>query len=363
MAPSAETQLKPNVEKQEEEEEYYSYASQLAMSVVLPMAMKTAIELQVFDIIAKAGPCAKLSALEITTQIPTRNPNAPTMLDRILRLLFSYRVLDCSVSDGKRMYGLSPVSKYFVSNDKDDGVSLSPYLVLPLQTEFLECWPLLKDAIIEGGIPFNKVHGMHFFENLAVNKKLNDVYNKAMFNHTTIVMKRTLETYKGFEPLKQLVDVGGGLGMTLALITSKYPHIKAINFDLPHVIKDAPSYPGVEHVSGDMFQSVPKGDAIFMKWILNCCGDEHCLKLLKNCYKAIPDDGKVIVMNVVMPVVPEMNDGARDSTLVHVNLLIKDDGGTERTKEEFMALATLSGFKGINFVGCVCNYYIMEFFK
>ncbi|KAK1551162.1 hypothetical protein Q3G72_031257 [Acer saccharum] len=110
MAPLAETQLKPNVEKQQEEEAYYSYASQLAMSVVLPMAMKTAIELDVFDIIAKAGPGAKLSALEIATQIPTRNPNAPTMLDRILRLLVSYCVLDCSVSDGKRMYGLSPVS-------------------------------------------------------------------------------------------------------------------------------------------------------------------------------------------------------------------------------------------------------------
>ena len=85
---------------------------------------------------------------------------------------------------------------------------------------------------------------MHFFEYLAVDKKLNEVYNKAMLNHTTIVMKRTIETYKGFEQLKQLVDVGGGLGMTLDLITSKYPHIKAINFDLPHVIKDAPSYPG-----------------------------------------------------------------------------------------------------------------------
>ncbi|KAK4857305.1 hypothetical protein QYF36_026720 [Acer negundo] len=65
--------------------------------------------------------------------------------------------------------------------------------------------------------------------------------------------------------------------MTLSAITSKYPHIKAINFDLPHVINDAPSYPGVEHLSGDMFQSVPKGDAIILKWILNCWDDNNCL--------------------------------------------------------------------------------------
>ncbi|TYH41042.1 hypothetical protein ES332_D12G289000v1 [Gossypium tomentosum] len=56
-----------------------------------------------------------------------------------------------------------------------------------------------------------------------------------------------------------------GTGATLSMIVSKYPTIKGINFDLPHVIENAPTCPGVEHVGGDMFASVPKGDAIFMK--------------------------------------------------------------------------------------------------
>ncbi|KAK1560794.1 hypothetical protein Q3G72_030959 [Acer saccharum] len=362
MAPSVlETQPEPNTQ-QEEEEAYYSYANNLAMSVVLPMAMKTAIELDVFEIIAKAGPGAKLSASEIATQIPTTNPNAPNMLDRILRLLASYPVLDCSLNPGQeRLYGISRVSKYFVSNE--EGVSLASFLVLPLQSVFLESWPKLKDAIMKGGIPFNMVHGMHLFEYAAANPKFNEVYNNALFNSTTIVMKKTLESYKGFEQFKQLVDVGGGLGMTLSVITSKYPHIKAINFDLPHVINDAPSYPGVEHLSGDMFQSVPKGDAIILKSVLNCWDDNNCLRLLKNCYKAIPEEGKVIVMNGVLPLKPETSEAARDISLLHVHLMIRDDGATERPKEDYMALATGSGFKGINFVCYVCNFYIMEFFK
>jgi caffeic acid 3-O-methyltransferase len=66
-----------------------------------------------------------------------------------------------------------------------------------------------------------------------------------MFNHTTITMKKILDSYKGFEQLNQLVDVGGGLRVTLKLITSRYPHLKAINFDLPHVIQNAPRYPGM----------------------------------------------------------------------------------------------------------------------
>ena len=65
-----------------------------------------------------------------------------------------------------------------------------------------------------------------------------------MHNQTTMIMKQILEFYKGFENIGKLVDVGGGLGVTIKEITSKYPHIKGINFDLPHVVNHASSYPG-----------------------------------------------------------------------------------------------------------------------
>ncbi|OMO70071.1 O-methyltransferase, family 2 [Corchorus olitorius] len=184
-----------------------------------------------------------------------------------------------------------------------------------------------------------------------------------MINHTTIVMKNILETYKGFEKLNRVVDVGGGLGITLNMITSKYPSIKGINFDLPHVIQHAPAYPGVEHVGGDMFESVPNGDAIFMKWILHDWSDEHCVKLLKNCYEAIPDDGKVIVLDVVLPVLPEPNAFVRGTLMIDVLMMTQSPGGKERTKPEFEALATKAGFSGIRYKCFVCNFCVMELFK
>lgn len=46
------------------------------------------------------------------------------------------------------------------------------------------------------------------------------------------------------------MDVGGGHGSVMSAITAKYPHIKGINFDMPHVVQTAPSIPGVEHVRG-----------------------------------------------------------------------------------------------------------------
>nr|GFB30257.1 caffeic acid 3-O-methyltransferase-like [Tanacetum cinerariifolium] len=95
--------------------------------------------------------------------------------------------------------------------------------------------------------------------------RFNAVFNKAMVNHTTIVMKEILERYHGFKNIKNMVDVGGGLGVTLNMIVSKHPTIKGINFDQPHVIHRAPIYPGIEHIGGDMFDCVPQGDVIFMK--------------------------------------------------------------------------------------------------
>ena len=66
-----------------------------------------------------------------------------------------------------------------------------------------------------------------------------------MCSHTTIVVKNILKFYKGFNHLTQLVDVGDGLGLTLNQITSKYSHIKGVNLDLPDVVENAPSYPGI----------------------------------------------------------------------------------------------------------------------
>ncbi|XP_015882844.3 cathecol O-methyltransferase 1 [Ziziphus jujuba] len=353
-------------ERRKEEEESFCYAMQIVMSSVLSMSMQSATELGVFDVIAKAGPGSKLSSSEIAAQMPTKNPEAPIMLDRILRLLASHSLLSCSVvaddnGSFERLYSLAPASKFFVTNK--DGVSLGPLMALIQDNVFLTSWSQLKDAVLEGGIPFNRVHGAHAFEYPGLDHRFNQVFNTAMYNHTTIVIKKILDLYKGFESLEQLVDVGGGLGVTLRLITSKYPNIKAINFDLPHVIKHAPAYPGVEHVGGDMFSSVPSGDAIFMKWILHDWSDEKCLKLLKNCYKAIPDNGKVIVVEALLPVVAETSSAVKTTSQIDVLMMTQNPGGKERSQQEFLALANAAGFNGIRFECSVCNFWVMEFFK
>ncbi|KAL2478608.1 Flavone 3'-O-methyltransferase 1 [Forsythia ovata] len=345
----------------EEEAKRCAYAMQLVTSSVLPMVLNTAMELNVFQILAKAGPAAQLTPHEIASHMPTTNSDAPAMLDRMLRLLVSYSVLTCSVSDGQRHYGLAPVANYFVRNE--DGVSLCPLMSLIQDKVFIYSWFKLKDAVLEGGVPFDKVHGTHAFEYPGKDPRFNEVFNKAMINHTTIVMKQIIEHYKGFEHLKTLVDVGGGLGVTLNLITTRYPTISGINFDLSHVIQEAPSYPGVKHIGGDMFESVPGGDAIFMKWILHDWSDDHCLKLLENCYKALPEDGKVIVVEAILPVEPDTSNSVISTSQCDLIMMTQNPGGKERSELEFLALAKGAGFKGVTLKCSVCNFWVMEFHK
>ncbi|KAM2164636.1 hypothetical protein ACFX1Q_042163 [Malus domestica] len=139
-----------------------------------------------------------------------------------------------------------------------------------------------------------------------------------MANHSIIAMKKLLVTYKGFEGLTSVVDVGGGTGSVIHMIVSKYPSIKGINFDLPHVIKDAPQYPGVEHVGGDMF----------------------------NCYATLPDNGKVILVDIIIPVSPNSSLATKLANHVDMIMLAHNPGGKERTEKEFEALVKGSGFQG-----------------
>ncbi|KAH9723368.1 Flavone 3'-O-methyltransferase 1 [Citrus sinensis] len=359
----SETQMTPT---QISDEEANLFAMQLTSASVLPMVLKSAIELDLLEIIAKAGPGAFMSPKQIASQLPTKNPDAHIMLDRILRLLASYSVLNCSVhtlpgGGVERLYGLAPVCKFLTKNG--DGVSLSNLCLMNQDNILMESWYHLKDAVLEGGIPFNMAYGMTSFEYFGKDQRFNKIFNNGMFSHSTITLKKFLENYKGFEGLKSVVDVGGGIGASLNMIISKYPSIKGINFDLPHVIQDGPAYPGIEHVGGDMFVSIPKADVIFMKWICHNWSEEACVKILKNCYEALPENGKVIVAECILPVLPDPSLASKQVIHIDCIMLAHTTGGREMTEQDFKTLAKAAGFQGFKVVCSAFSTYIMEFLK
>ncbi|KAI5650811.1 hypothetical protein M9H77_36816 [Catharanthus roseus] len=324
----------------EEEEEACLSAMRLASASVLPRVLKLAIELDLLELIKKSGTGAYVSPSELAAQLPTQNLEAPVMLDRILRLLACYSVLNCTLKDlpdggVESLYGLAPVCKFFTKNE--DGVSMAALLLMNQDKVLMESWKSIY-----------KAYGMSAFEYHGKDPRFNKVFNQGMSNHSTIIMKKILEIYQGFQGLKTVVDVGGGTGATLNMIVSKYLIIK-----------------GVDHIGG------PKGDAIFFKvhyyyyftslsllfvpvngfflLALDChdWSDEDRLKLLKNCHEALPENGKVILAEC----------------LVDVIMLAYNPGGKEGTENEFEALAKAADFRGFTKVCCPYNTWIMEFLK
>ena len=91
--------------------------------------------------------------------------------------------------------------------------------------------------------------------------------------------------------------------------------------------------------------------------------DDHCLKFLKNCYAALPDNGKVILAECILPVAPDSSLATKGVVNLDVIMLAYNPGGKERTEKEFEALAKGSGFKGFRVICSAFNTYAIEFLK
>ncbi|KAF7836152.1 isoliquiritigenin 2'-O-methyltransferase-like [Senna tora] len=358
--------------KEEEDDSCFFSAMLGCFTQIHSATLNFAIEYKLFDIIAKANG-RHVSATEVASQLPTsiQHQDLAFRLDRVLRLLATHSYLTCSygVNSGgdnhirETLYGISPVGKFFVSANQNTTGFLALTSSLIGHPTVVGAWLNFKNAIIDKETVdiYKKVHGMPFYQFAEIDPTLNNLINKSMENLSFIAMRKILEIYKGFEGISTLVDVGGGTAQTLKMILSKYPSIKAINFDLPQVIQNAPPHPGIEHVEGDMFESVPKGDAIILKLICHNWSDENCIKILSKCYKALPENGKVLVLETIVGDIVEQSEEAKLSSRLDITMFLQ--GGRERTEKEFEYLCKCSGFSGIKVACCAFDLRVIEFYK
>jgi len=142
---SKESEVPLEVEKVDDA---YRSAVLLCFSRVLPAVLNAAIDLNLFDVIAKAKSKSSsdkssfFSASEIASLLPNQHPQLANRLERMLPLLVSYSLLHCSIrinEDGKkeRVYALAPVGQYFAYDD--EGISVAPLSTL-LHRGFHDLW-------------------------------------------------------------------------------------------------------------------------------------------------------------------------------------------------------------------------------
>ncbi|OIW01445.1 hypothetical protein TanjilG_30919 [Lupinus angustifolius] len=81
--------------------------------------------------------------------------------------------------------------------------------------------------------------------------------------------------------------------------------------------------------------------------------DETCITILKKCYKALPENGKVIILDMIMPEEIDSSDATKYVSIIDNTMFILA-GGKERTEKEFEKLCEESGFSRSVVVWVAC---------
>jgi O-methyltransferase domain len=145
-----------------------------------------------------------------------------------------------------------------------------------------------------------------------------------------------------FTQFSTLVDVGGGDGTLLASILASTPGLHGTLFDTGPGLAESGERlraAGVDDrcdvVEGDFFESVPEGaNAYIIKSVIHDWDDEKCVTILSNCRQAMNADGKVLILEPVVPEVVKPSFALLGVVMSDLNMLM-NTGGKERTEEEF----------------------------
>ena len=204
------------------------------------------------------------------------------------------------------------------------------------------------DHTIRTGEPgVNKILGKPLFELLKDRPELAAVFDAGMTSFHGTETGAMLEAYD-FSGIGVLADIGGGNGSLLSRVLQRYPQMRGILFDLGHVLARARHSPIIqslgdrcELLEGNFFEAVPPGaDAYLLRHVLHDWTDEQCATILGHCRRALPEHGRLLVVECVVPAGNE-----RSISKDYDILMMFGPGGLERTESEFRALLERSGFR------------------
>ena len=203
----------------------------------------------------------------------------------------------------------------------------------------------LYETVMSGQPAVDRVLGKPFFAYLAEHPNDAAIFNSAMTAGSEMNVPAVLAAYD-FSQFERIVDVGGGQGALLRGIMSANPNLHGVLFDFQEVVSGATALTTGELASrcqvvgGDFFESVPEGaDAYIMKGIIHDWNDDDALRILKNCRRAIRDDGRLLLVEMILKPSGEPDPGTFGDVLM-LTLV----GGRERTESDFRALLQKAGF-------------------
>jgi hypothetical protein len=224
-------------------------------------------------------------------------------------------------------------------------------------------WGHLLDSVETGQAAFPAIFGMQTWEYNEQHPELNHVFNALMIAGSQRRQDAILAAYD-FPRFGVIADIGGGHGQLLGAILQRYPDLRGILFDQPHVLAGAPELLaglGVEErctlVPGNFFESAPAGaDTYLLKFILHDWADDAAAAILETVARAMQPGATLLVVDRVLPgdAVPPPGDAIID---LHMLVML---GGKERTEDEFRDLYDRAGFRLTRIIPTTSDVSLVE---
>jgi ubiquinone/menaquinone biosynthesis C-methylase UbiE len=206
----------------------------------------------------------------------------------------------------------------------------------------------LLEAVQNGGVPFEHVHGVGFFEYLTQHPERGAEFQASMEDRARQEAAEVVATYD-FGCFGRLVDVGGGHGVLLTEILRAVSRLQAVLLDRPPAVErardrlEAAGLAGrCQFIAGDFFEAVPPdGDAYVLSRVIHDWDDEAAVRILTNCRQVMGQGGTLLLVEALLP----ERARERPATIrmdLHMLALLH---GRERTVAEYERLLGASGFQ------------------
>lgn len=212
-------------------------------------------------------------------------------------------------------------------------------------------WNGMLETVMTGKTAAQLLGLSNSFDLMARSSENVRIFNAAMVNLTHLITPDILQAYD-FGRISHLMDVGGGSGELIGAIARKYSTIRGTVFDLPRCAETANNHlKGVgvndraSFVAGDFFETIPAiAEAIILKSVIHDWNDERSSLILRNCRRALPGGGTLLLVERIMPESPIVGDEDKANAMSDLNML-RGPGGLERTENEYRRLLNESGLR------------------
>jgi ubiquinone/menaquinone biosynthesis C-methylase UbiE len=155
-----------------------------------------------------------------------------------------------------------------------------------------------------------------------------------------------------FSRAKVVADLGGGGGSLLLAVLGLNPHLRGMLVDREDSVAAARARFASAELSSrcvllaaDLDEAVPSGADVYMlKHVLHGYGDADAIALLRNCRAVLPQDGRLLVIEFVLPALVSRADPQIEVRLMSDLNMLAVTGGKERSEREWRGLLEAAGF-------------------